>query len=115
MRSLYLTVIFNINNHIKYIEFLENEIEITYQDNSRKRFYYNKIGAKEDIEFVNKISHKMDKILKVDQDFWESETNENSYESETNQNSYESEANQNLNKSEASLNSNESKSNHPSK
>src|ERR1043165_3827151 len=98
MRSLYLTGIFNINNHIKHVEFFGNEIEITYKDNCQKRFYFNKIDNKEDITFARKVSCKIDEILEVGQNLYESEVNQSFLESEVseaNENSSESKANQN--------------------
>src|ERR1043165_6645547 len=108
MRSLYLTVIFNINNHIKHVEFFGNEIEITYKDNCQKRFYFYKIGNKEDITFARKVSCKIDEILEVGQNLCESKANQSSHESEANHNPSENDANPNLCESEASLNPHES-------
>jgi hypothetical protein len=68
MHSLYLTRLFNVNNQIKCVQFLANDIEILYADNSRKKFCYQKLGSNEDLDFAKKISYGIDDILEVSQD-----------------------------------------------
>jgi hypothetical protein len=67
MRSLYLARLFNVGNHIKCVQFLANEIEIIYVDNSQKQFCYQKLGAEEDLTFASEVSCGIDTILEVSQ------------------------------------------------
>jgi hypothetical protein len=62
-----------MESHIKYVQFLNSEIEIIYIDNSRKRFCFQKLGAKEDLDFANQISSQIDKVLEVNENPCEQE------------------------------------------
>ncbi|CAG8741435.1 5937_t:CDS:1, partial [Dentiscutata erythropus] len=68
IRLLYLARLFNVNNHIKCVRFLANEIEISYADDSIRQFCFRKLGFSEDLNFASKLSGEIDKLLEVSSD-----------------------------------------------
>ncbi|CAG8813216.1 23918_t:CDS:1, partial [Dentiscutata erythropus] len=51
--------------------FLANEIKISYVDDSVCQFCFRKLGSSEDLDFVSKLSSKIDKLLEVSLDLHE--------------------------------------------
>jgi hypothetical protein len=68
MRLLYIISLFNPNNLIKSIEFLEEEIKLIFHDDTERRFCFHQVDEG-DGNIYNNISRTLDSVLKVHTDF----------------------------------------------